>query len=286
VLLVWGLVSALAGEFGSMEINLPEYATRLYAMIPDELKLRMGIETPAKVYARIDVALAQLRNISMGVVRDALSFVTHAFSSTLAFLLGMVNYLVIPVYLLYLLAEYPALKPGLLQLSPARYRALFARKLEEIGGILSAFVRGQLSVCAILAVLYSVGLYLIGIDLAVVIGTLGGVTFIIPYFGTIIAVVRSMAVAAVKFHDLLHPLLCVGWIALVQCVESWVITPNLVGNRVGIHPIVALLAILIGGQAFGLLGMLLAIPIVAVVKILGRTVMELYRESGFYREGA
>ncbi|MCK7496025.1 MAG: AI-2E family transporter [Comamonadaceae bacterium] len=90
----------------------------------------------------------------------------------------------------------------------------------EFDEVLSGFVQGRLLVCAILAVLYSAGLAAIGIDLAVVIGTLSGAAFIIPYLGTMLGIVLSMLMALLKFHDLLHPLLCLGWFALVQGLED------------------------------------------------------------------
>ncbi|MFZ2948275.1 MAG: AI-2E family transporter, partial [Desulfuromonadaceae bacterium] len=133
--------------------------------------------------------------------------------------------------------------------------------------------------------LYSAGLYVIGIDLAIVIGTLAGVTFIIPYVGTIIGICFSVVMALLKFNDILHPLLCLGWFGFVQLLEGAIITPRIVGNTVGLHPLVAIVALLIGGQIFGILGMLLAVPVTAVLQVFLRSLAEYYRASEFYREG-
>jgi predicted PurR-regulated permease PerM len=154
----------------------------------------------------------------------------------------------------------------------------------EISGILSAFVRGQLLVCAILAVLYSIGLSLIGIDLAVVVGTLAGITFIIPYVGTLLGIALSTLLALLKFHDLLHPLLCLGWFVIVQALEGALITPKIVGDRVGLHPVLTILALLIGGQLFGIAGMILAVPAAAVLKVFVGMLRETYLASGYFRE--
>lgn len=166
-------------------------------------------------------------------------------------------------------------------LVPGQYRQQVRASAGEINDVLSAFVRGQLTVCAILAVLYSAGLYLIGIDLAILIGTLAGATFIIPYVGTILGITLSMTMALLKFHDLLHPLLCLGWFVLVQALEGALITPRLVGDKVGLHPVITILALLIGGQLFGILGMLLAVPFTAVVKVLSASFLENYRNSSY-----
>jgi predicted PurR-regulated permease PerM len=133
--------------------------------------------------------------------------------------------------------------------------------------------------------MYSAGLYVIGIDLAIAIGMLAGVTFIIPYVGTIIGICLSVVLALLKFNDLLHPLLCLGWFGFVQLLEGTIITPKVVGDTVGLHPLVAIVALLIGGQLFGVIGMLLAVPVTAVLQVFLRSLTEYYRSSEFYREG-
>lgn len=281
--LVTFFVVSIKAELQDMQINLPEYATRLYGYIPQQVKAYFGIETPEKVYLQINNALNNLRGASADVFREAFVIVERAFTSTLSFLLAVLGYLITPIYLYYFLKDLPQLKNALRELVPARYREQSAEKAREIHELLAAFVRGQLSVCAILAVLYSIGLYLIGIDLAVAVGTLAGITFIIPYFGTILGIVLSMTLAALKFHDFLHPLLCLGWFGLVQGVEGGIITPRIVGEKVGLHPIVTILALLIGGQLFGILGMLLAVPVTAVLKVGFRSLLDYYRATPFFR---
>lgn len=275
--------ASLGEEFRNVQINLPEYANRLYGYIPQKVKVYLDIETPEKVYARINGALSGLKGASAEVFRETFIFVKKAFASTLAFILAVLGYLITPVYLYYLLKDLPQMKNGIIGVVPERYREGFLEKSREINELLSAFVRGQLSVCAILAVLYSIGLYFIGIDLAVAIGTLAGITFIIPYFGTIIGIILSMTMALLKFHDLLHPLLCLGWFALVQALEGGVITPRIVGNKVGLHPVVTILALLVGGQLFGIIGMLLAVPVTAVLRVFSRSILDCYRNSSYYR---
>lgn len=276
------LVLALRNEFGSVEVNLPEYASRLYSIIPAKVKLYLDIETPEKAYQQLNRALAALRGVSFDIYRETLTLVTRAFSSTLSFLLAIIGYLITPVYLYYFLKDLPKLKHILVDLVPVRLRGGVLARLAETDELLSAFIRGQLSVCAILAVLYSIGLYFIGIDLAILIGTLAGITFIIPYFGTILGIILSVTMALLKFHDFLHPLLCVGWFGIVQALEGGIITPKIVGDKVGLHPIITILALFIGGQLFGILGMLLAVPAAAVLKVLVRSLVDYYRSTSYY----
>ncbi|QEM70095.1 AI-2E family transporter [Geobacter sp. FeAm09] len=278
-------VVSLGREFSSMQLNLPAYAQHLYEITPAAVKSYLGVETPDKLSLRLNDALAQARSVAPDIVKPLLSLLREAFSSTISFVLALLGYFIIPVYLFYLLADLPRLKAFVQSFVPERHQHAYNERLGEIDTVLGGFIRGQLSVCAILAVLYSIGLYFIGIDLAVAIGTLAGITFIIPYVGTIIGICLSVVMALLKFHDILHPLLCLGWFGLVQALEGAVITPRVVGDTVGLHPLVAIIALLIGGQIFGLMGMLLAVPVTAVLQVFLRSLAAWYRESDFYREG-
>jgi len=277
------LAVSISGELSNMQINLPAYAQHLYEITPAAIKSYLGIETPAKLAFRLNELLQQARGMSPDLVKPLLAFLQKAFSSTIGLVLALLGYFIIPVYLFYLLADWPQLKRFLESFIPERFLGSYHEKLGEVDTVLSGFIRGQLSVCAILAVLYSIGLYFIGVDLAIAIGTLAGITFIIPYVGTIIGILLSVSMAFLKFHDILHPLLCLGWFGLVQGLEGMVITPKVVGSTVGLHPLVAIVALLIGGQIFGLMGMLLAVPVTAVLQVFLRSLATWYRDSEFYR---
>lgn len=277
------LAVSISGELSNVQLNLPAYAQHLYEITPVTIKSYLGIETPAKLTLRLNEMYQQARSLSPDLIRPLLAFLQRAFSSTIGLILAILGYFIIPVYLFYLLADLPQLKRFVESFVPERCRSTYSEKLREVDTVLSGFIRGQLSVCAILAVLYSIGLYVIGIDLAIAIGTLAGITFIIPYVGTIIGIILSVIMAFLKFHDILHPLLCLGWFCLVQVLEGMIITPKVVGNSVGLHPLVAIVALLIGGQIFGLLGMLLAVPVTAILQVFLRSLTIYYRNSEFFR---
>lgn len=282
-LVAYLFTTSIVREVQSIQISLPDYADRLYNYIPLEIKTYLGIETPGKAYQQLNHLLEQLKGISFDVARETFDFFRKAVSSTLAFVLSILGYLITPLYLYYFLKDLPRIRSGLAELVPCRYRSSLAGRVAEIDEILSGFVRGQLTVCAILAVLYSTGLLIIGIDLAVVIGTLSGIFFIIPYLGTLFGIVFSMTMALLKFHDILHPLLCLGWFAAVQAIEGVIITPKIVGDKVGLHPVMIIVALLIGGQLFGILGMLLAVPATAVLKVFFSSYISWYRSSIYFK---
>jgi predicted PurR-regulated permease PerM len=279
------LVLSITSELSNMQLNLPAYVQHLYEITPASIKGHLGIETPDKLALRLDEILQQARSAAPDLLKPLLAFLQKALTSTVAVLIALLGYLIIPVYLFYLLLDLPQLKIFIESYIPERFRLAYNNKLAEVDAVLSGFVRGQLSVCVILAILYSVGLYVIGIDLAIAIGTLAGVTFIIPYVGTIVGICFSVAMALLKFNDIFHPLLCLGWFGFIQLLEGAIITPKIVGNTVGLHPLVAIVALLIGGQLFGIVGMLLAVPVTAVLQVFLRSLADYYRNSEFYRNG-
>ncbi|MCL2760938.1 MAG: AI-2E family transporter [Desulfuromonadales bacterium] len=282
--ILWFYTSSIKNEFASVQLNLPAYAAKIYERIPQSIKVYLNIETPEKVYQQINYLTDQLRGAYLSIIQGSFDFVKRAFSSTFSFILAILSYFIIPIYLYYLLLDFPAFKKEAAEFIPARYRANITDIVNEIRDVLEAFLKGQFSVCAILAILYSIGLYFIGIDLPVVIGTFAGFAFIIPYFGTILGIILSMSMAFLKFQDIWHPLLCFGWISFVQILESTVITPKIVGNRVGLHPVIIILSLLLAGELFGLMGMLLAIPVTAALKVLFKRGFKFYKNSKFYLE--
>ena len=266
-----------------MQVNLPAYIPHLYDITPPAIKGYLGVETPDRLVLRLNELFEQARTAAPGLLKPLLQFIRETLTSTVGVVVTLLGYLIVPVYLFYLLFDLPRLKRFVESFVPVRFRPAYGAKLAEIDGVLSGFVRGQLSVCGILAILYSTGLYVIGIDLAIAIGTLAGIAFIIPYVGTLVGITLSVVMALLKYNDIMHPLLCLGWIGLVQLLEGTILTPKIVGNTVGLHPLVAIVSLLIGGQLFGIIGMLLAVPVTAVLQVFLRSLSEYYRMSDFYR---
>lgn len=279
------LAPALKQEMRLMQQALPEYAENLYRLLPKPVFDLLGISRGEELQSLFDKVLAGTKNLSFDVINQVAVFLSRAFSSTLGFMLAVLGYFIIPIYLFYLLRDFDRVKEGTLTLVPPRHRRQILALGKEIDGVLGGFIRGQLTVCMILAVLYSAGLWVIGIDLAIVIGLLSGVAFIIPYLGTILGILLAGIMAVAKFHDLLHPLLVIAWFSMVQGLEGTVITPRLVGNRVGLHPLATILAVLVGGELFGFLGLLLAVPVTASGNVLGRHLLERYRQSDLFGPG-
>jgi len=137
-------------------------------------------------------------------------------------------------------------------------------------------------VMLILGVIYSVGLTLAGIDLALLIGMLSGLVSFVPYLGVIVGMVVAGIAALIQYHDLLH-LALVGLVfGIGQAIEGMVLSPLLVGERIGLHPVAVIFAVMAGGQLFGFFGVIAALPVAAVLVVLLRHLREVYLNSRLY----
>ena len=148
---------------------------------------------------------------------------------------------------------------------------------------LAGFVRGQATVCLVLAAYYGIGLTVIGVDFGLVVGIGIGLISFIPYLGSITGFVVSVGIALAQFDSLLPVGLVVGLFAFGQFLEGYVLTPRLVGDRVGLHPVWVIFALLAGGSLFGFVGLLLAVPAAAVIGVLPRFAVLRSRDSRYYR---
>lgn len=186
-------------------------------------------------------------------------------------LLGIVaNLLLIPVVTFYLLRDWGNLTKAAGQLAPARFRPTVIEVAREIDEVLSEFARGQISVIVIMALFYSLGLWLAGLDYALAVGMIAGILVFVPYLGVIVGVSLGTLASLGQHGDLASLLPVWGVFALGQLLEGMVVTPRLVGERVGLHPVAVIFALMAFGQLFGFFGVLLAIPASAALLVMLR----------------
>ena len=137
--------------------------------------------------------------------------------------------------------------------------------LDTIEQIFKSYFRGQGLVALILAVLYSVALMIIGLKFGLIIGVITGLLSVIPYLGFTVGLIAALITAALQFHSVWHVLAVILAFGVIQLLESFVISPKIIGKAIGIHPFVAIVLLLIGGAAFGPLGLIIAIPTAGVL---------------------
>jgi predicted PurR-regulated permease PerM len=199
-----------------------------------------------------------------------------------AVLSWLMNLVLIPVVTFYLLRDWDKLVEGIRTLIPRHIEPIVSELFGKIEDVLSAFIRGQLLVMIALGVIYASGLWLVGLDLALIIGMGAGLLSIVPYLGTFVGVVAAVVAAVFQFQDTFHTVMVLAVFAAGQSLESMVLTPKLVGDRIGLHPVAVIFAILAGGQLFGFLGILLALPAAAALNVLVGYLHDQYRQSDLY----
>ena len=203
--------------------------------------------------------------------------------SGLALLGWLVNLLLVPVLTFYLLRDWDRLIAGIHALLPHRSEATLSQLAGESDEVLSAFLRGQLLVMIALGIVYTTGLWLVGLELALLIGMLAGMLSFVPYLGLIVGIGIAGLASVLQFQGFAE----VPWVIAVfvagQALEGTVLTPRLVGERIGLHPVAVIFAVMAGGQLYGFFGILLALPVAAVVMVLIRHLVRSYRASPLYR---
>lgn len=220
-------------------------------------------------------------------VPQALSFVLgiakNIFYSTFGFFGIVVNVVVFGVVMVYLLKDFDVIISKGKELLPVSKKEKISDIVSRIDENLKAFFRGQITVCIILSVIYGIGLTIIGVPMSYLLALVGGFGNIIPYIGIMLGLIPALLLAFIQFQDITH-LLLVGLVfSIGQFLEGTVITPKIVGTKLGLNPVAIILAILICGQVLGFLGLLLAVPIASVFKVLIEEGVLKYKSTKFFK---
>ncbi len=214
------------------------------------------------------------------VVSWTLATVLHS-GQAVIFWMGMI--FLIPVVTFYLLRDWQRILKAIRNLLPRSIEPTVVKLTEQCDEVLSAFFRGQLLVMFTLGVLYCIGLSIIGLKLGILIGIMIGFMSIVPYLGVSVGILMATIAALVQFgagHELL-----LIWLVflIVQSLEGSMLTPLLVGKRIGLHPVAVIFSVLAGGRLFGFFGILLALPVAAIVMVWLRYLHQRYHASRYYQ---
>lgn len=246
------------------------------------VQARFGLDDD---FWRVD-QLKSAFSANLGSTKDVVAIIlSQATASSIALLAWLANLLLVPVVCFYLLRDWDLIMAKLRTLLPRRREDAVMSLMRECHEVIGAFLRGQLLVMLALAVVYSAGLMLVGVELGLLIGVLAGLASIVPYMGFVVGIGAAVIAVLFQFGLELYPLLGVAAVFTVgQMMEGMLLTPLLVGDRIGLHPVAVIFAVLAGGQLFGFTGVLLALPVAAVIMVLLRHVHDLYKLSDLYAE--
>lgn len=282
ILLLGAFVLYLIPELRAQAEKLPLFLKDAAVRVLPWVEERFGISVPQLLRERTaelgHEAAAMLQSAGPTAAKVLAAFAGNT-ARAVATVLGL---LVVPVLGFFFLQDYPRVLELAKGLLPRPSVALVCRRFAEVDEVLSAFVRGQLTVGAILSVLYSIGLSVARIDMAIVIGTIAGFGNMVPYLGTGLGGLLALVGVVLSWQGPWQIVVVLATFVLAQMAEGLVITPRVVGEKVGLAPVAVIIAILAFGELFGFVGILLAVPSSAVLKVVLKVVIERYRRMPVY----
>ncbi|MCB1050704.1 MAG: AI-2E family transporter [Acidobacteria bacterium] len=288
ILLVFGgfllyVVPRLVHQLNELQDRLPLYWDRLRDQLLPQVEAfrqehaqeyQQGLDWLVEQGKKNGAAL--LASISMGV---AASF--KSLGSLIAKLVGLV---VVPVMTFYLLRDFDKLKLQAVELVPLKRRESVIGFFSELDGALSGFIKGQLTVAIILSIIYSIGLFICGCPAPLLIGVIAGFANLVPYLGLALGLLPAVLLTYLSGNGWGFTLGAGLTFVVGQMLEGLVITPKVVGESVGLHPVVVMLALMVGGTYFGLVGMILALPSAAVLVVILKRLYGSYTRSVLFHE--
>jgi predicted PurR-regulated permease PerM len=281
----------LANQLAGFARKLPDYVTRLQRLATEEgtaLAGKYGGEWLDSLGFGDSLSSDQIRkSIGDFVSRGAqwLLDAVRSLASGGAALLGFFSLLVVtPVVAFYILVDWDKMIDAIDSWLPLDHRDSLRRIASEINAALAGFIRGQSLVCLFLGLWYGLGLSLIGLDFGLLIGMIGGLLSFVPYVGSMTALVLSLVIGLVQgWPSLKLFFLALGVVGAGQFLEGYVISPKLVGESIGLHPVWLMFSLFAFGALFGFTGLLVAVPTAAALGVLARHLLGVYLASPLYR---
>jgi predicted PurR-regulated permease PerM len=293
IFLMLVLLFALLTAFAVMMVpKIFVQLRELYARLPqlmDFFSARLG--PVSQHYLGYDV-FTQWKEVLPSVVPEAAHFpavsglLESLLSGTAKAISVGLTVLLIPILTFYILKDYYVLNEKLLLLVPRRYVSDVKEVLRRLSIVLGGLIRGQFLVCAILAGYYTIAFTAVGVDMALLLGILSGFLNLVPFVGPLTSLGLTLFLTVLGGGQLTQCISILGIFLVANLLDNTVLTPRIVGKQMGISPLTIILTLLAGGELLGFLGILLALPIMAMVKVLGGYLAERYFESSYYREEA
>ncbi len=277
------LLPVIETQFGLLIGAIPGYIDWFTERLLPGLQARLGVDPSAFDVGRIKAALMANWQEAGGIAANVVGYISR---SGLAMLAWLATIVLVPVLTFYLLRDWDHFLAAIHDLLPRATEPTIVTLARESDERLAAFLRGQLMVMLALSVIYSAGLAIAGLKTALLIGMLAGLVSFVPYLGVIVGIVAASIAMLFQTQDIMQLLPVAVVFGIGQMLEGMVLTPLLVGDRIGLHPVTVIFAVLAGGQLFGFLGVLLALPVASVLVVLVRHARDRYKESSLYGEEA
>lgn len=278
VLVLVALLPPLYNQFSSLLAELPALWQEVRTLVESEVRRLSGDFAPEEV-AKAKQAVSDVSSEMVSTVREV---TLGALKSGFA-LINLLSLIVItPLVSFYLLRDWDRLVAYIDTLLPRDSAPLIREQVIKIDRTISGFIRGTLNVMMVLGLFYAISLSLIGLDYAILIGLFGGFMIIIPYLGTFLSGVAAVGMAVLQFDSVAAIIAVFAVFVAGQMLEGYILTPKLVGDKVGLHPLWLIFGMLAGATLLGFVGVFIAVPVTAVIGVLVRFAIEQYRQSDYY----
>jgi predicted PurR-regulated permease PerM len=286
VVVVAGLLAILSPMIGKQALeflnNVPDYITKFQGWLTPYMNEFLGHFGPQEVANIREAAGGQIGNVLKGS-RDVF---LKLWSGGMAVVDILMLLAITPVVAFYCLRDWPRIVAKVQELFPRDSAATLHAMFTEFDMRLAGFLRGQLLVCLSLGTIYGVSLSVVGLNFGLAIGFAAGILSFIPYIGSIFGFIASVGVALAQFPGYEMALVVMAIFFIGQFIEGNFLTPKLVGDRIGLHPVWVIFALMSGGTLFGFTGLLLAVPIAAMVGVVVRYGLIWYQQSAAYQGSA
>lgn len=265
IFLCFIMVPALIRDMGKLMSSLPAYGIKFMDIVKGWQEGVRGIGLPEGIKNAIDSNFNRLQAYIASYLESVTGFIILALSK-------MFSIAIMPILVYYFLKDFNIIVEKASLIIPRKYRSQAEKTFANIDCVLGNYVRSQLILSGIIAVLTTTALLLLGIDFALVIGIINGITNIIPYFGPVIGAVPAVVIALLESP--LKALYTIIVLTIIQQIESDLICPKLTSDSVGLHPLTVIFALFVGGELFGATGLIIGVPLVAAIKIIYRDIMK------------
>ncbi|MBI3129322.1 MAG: AI-2E family transporter [Candidatus Tectomicrobia bacterium] len=267
IFVLWVSIAPLVErQFSAFAQRMPGYIKVAESWV-ERMVQRFQLVPAEDVRRFITQNLSSLGRLPLEALQAGGNFLLQTTRGIVSLVLGAAYLALIPVMTFYLLRDMNKLSGMLFTYIHPAFQPEVRKRLDRLDELLGSFIKGQLTVGVILSVLYVAGFYLVGLPLWLVLGLITGIVSMFPYVEWIVALPLAIGLAALAYQDWLHPLAVLAVFGVVSPVGGMFIVPRVVGDRVGLHPVVVIASIMIGGELMGFMGILLAVPLAAAIKV-------------------
>jgi predicted PurR-regulated permease PerM len=274
------IIPVLETQIRSLIHKLPDFLDWGVLQLQPYLKKDLNVDISVLEIDRVKAMIGSHWDQAGGIIRTIISTISKSGMVVVAW---VINLALTPVIAFYMLRDWDHFIAYIHDLLPRPAEPVITTLAKESDAVLAEFLRGQLLVMLGLATIYSVGLWLVGVEFALLIGLSAAIFGFVPYLGLIIGILIAGLAVMFQTQDITDLLLVLLVFGIAQVIESMILTPLLVGERIGLHPVTVIFAVLAGGQLFGFFGVLLGLPVAAIIAVIMRHLHTSYKESHIYR---